>query len=70
MFESHHVLSLKNCKAASYSPYGDKLALGTVGNILLVDSYTHQVIKKISLVIFPTEMNSFSKAKKGPNEKP
>lgn len=64
------MLSLKNCKAASYSPYGDKLALGTVGNILLVDSYTHQVIKKISLVIFPTEMNSFSKAKKGPNEKP
>jgi hypothetical protein len=61
MFESHHVINLKSCKAASYSPLGDKLALGTVGSIWLVDSYTHMILKKISLVIFPSEMKSFSK---------
>ena len=67
LFECHHVIGLKNCKALSFSPFGDKLILGTVGGILLVDSYTHQTIKHISLVIFPTaplSLNSNSASKK------
>lgn len=54
MFESHYFINLKNCKAASYSPYGDILALGTVGSIWFMNSYTHEVMKKITLSIFPT----------------
>lgn len=54
LFEYHHAISIKNCKAASYSPFGDKLALGTIGSIWVMDSYTYAIAKKISLVIFPT----------------
>ena len=53
MFEPHHIMNVKNCKAASYSPLGDKLALGMNGSIWLMDSYSHEIVKKISLVIFP-----------------
>ena len=50
------MISLKNCMAASYSPLGDKLVLGNNGGIMLVDSYTHYIIRKIPLVIFPNSI--------------
>lgn len=43
--------------AASYSPLGDKLVLGNNGGIMLVDSYTHAIIKKVPLVIFPSQIS-------------
>ncbi len=53
LFQSHHILNIKNCKAASYSPLGDKLAIGMNGSIWLMDSYSHEIVRKIPLVIFP-----------------
>lgn len=56
LFDSHYIIGLKNCKAASYSPLGDKLTLGTLGSVWIVDSYTYAVIKKVNLVSVPIEV--------------
>lgn len=49
LFPAFLVTSIKDCKVATYSPLGDIIALATNGVILIVNSYTYQLIKTVAL---------------------
>jgi hypothetical protein len=49
MFPSHIVASIKPTNFAAYSLFGDKLILAHQSSLTIIDSYTNQIIKTISL---------------------
>ena len=49
LFPPHIVASIKPANYAAYSPLGDKLILGHHSSLTLIDSYTYQIIKTISV---------------------
>ena len=49
MFLPHIVASIKPTNLASYSLLGDKLILAHHSSLTIIDSYTHQIVKTISL---------------------
>lgn len=49
LFPAFIITSIKNCNIAKYSPLGDKIVLATNGAVIILNSYTFQVIKTISL---------------------
>jgi hypothetical protein len=52
LFSPSFILNIKNCKAASYSPQGDKLVIGTNGAVMIIDCYSYEFVKKIQILNF------------------
>lgn len=48
LFESHATLNVPSCQCARFNSYGNKLYLGTLFGILIVDSNLYEVTNIIS----------------------
>lgn len=48
LLESHATFHLINCHSGAFSPFGDKIALGSSAGIFIIDSYTFEVFCIIS----------------------
>jgi len=49
LFPAFLVTSVKNCKAAAYSPLGDNIVFATNGAIIILNSYTYHLVKTVVL---------------------
>lgn len=62
LFPAFIITSIKNCSLAKYSPLGDKIVLATNGAVIILNSYTFEVMKTVALpnILTQTQIKRFS----------
>lgn len=49
LFPAFIITSIKNCSLAKYSPLGDKIIIANNGSVIVLNSYTFEVMKTVTL---------------------
>lgn len=62
LFPAFIITSIKSCNLAKYSPLGDKIVLATNGAVIILNSYTFEVMKTVPLpnLLTQTQIKRFS----------